>query len=67
MSSRNIYPLACHSLNEETVTAEQGRQGVRKSNMSSSSQQAEEPARAAEKEGAHRLLLWAAAPGQGQQ
>lgn len=47
--------------------AEQGRQGVRKSNTSSSSQQAEEPARAAEKDGAHRLLLGAAAPGQGQQ
>lgn len=34
MSNRNIYPLVCHSLNEESVTAEQGRQGVRKSNTS---------------------------------
>lgn len=34
MSSRNIYPLVCHSLNEESLTAEQGRHGMRKSNAS---------------------------------
>lgn len=49
MSGRNIYPSACHSLNEEAVMAEQGRQGVRKSNTN----RQRSWAGAAEKEGAH--------------
>lgn len=70
MSSGNIYPLACHSLNEKAVMAEQGRQGVRKSNTSSNSQQMEEPGKDGGKRGspqARHLLLGAAGPGEGQQ
>lgn len=66
MSSRNIYPLACHSLNEEAVLAEQGKQAVRKSNSSSSSQQAEGLVKGCRESGipqAQHLLLKAAASG----
>jgi len=67
MTSSNIYPSACHSLNEETVTTEKGRKGVRKSNTSSNSQRAEEPGRERGSPQAWHLLLRAAAPGEGPQ
>lgn len=68
MSSRNIYPLACHPLNEEAVMAEQGRQAVRKSNTSSNSQKEEELGRGCRERGspqAWHLLLGAVAAGEG--
>lgn len=51
MSSRDIYSLACHPLNEEAVTVEQGTYRVRKTNTRRNVQQAEELARGCRERG----------------